>query len=322
MLEGTQGKRYDDFIKNYISSDKKGSNGLELRRKKVQDYDFTKPKKFTKEQLKFLSNIYEVFSRYLASYLSTSIRTLAQVTLEEIEEQSFVEYAMSLQEKVLTGAVKLKPIEGTIIVEISNDLTFSLIERLLGGSGNSKPLDRECTEIEVAVMENLLKKIAELSETAWSNQMKTEATLNRVETNTRYVQSLTDADTVLVISLAVDISGTGGKIRMCLPCDNLESIVAQASTTHVSKKIDPKEAEKSKDAVMGHLQETQFVVKGILSEKEITMKDVMNLQVGDVIRLDASVESKAFLKVDDKVLFHGIQGLKNNKKAFRISEVL
>lgn len=322
MSEETHGKKYNEFIKNYISTDKIGSNGLGLRGKKIQNYDFTKPKKFTKDQLKIIANVYEVFSRYLASYLSTSIRTLAQVTLEEIEEQSFVEYTMSLQENVLTAAMNLRPIEGTIIVESSNELTFSLIERLLGGTGNSKTLERECTEIEVSVMRNLLKKIAEVSEAAWSNQIKTEATFNKIETNTRYVQSLTDADTVLVIKLSVDINGTGGKIRICLPCANLDSIVDKAGTTNGAKKIDPIEVEKSKDAVLGHIKETHFVVKGILSEKEITLKDVMSLQVGDVIRLDTSVDSKAFLKVDDKVLFYGLQGLKNNKKAFRISEVL
>lgn len=322
MSEQMDGRNYGEFIKNYVSSIGISPNEIKPQQKKAQDYDFTKPKKYTKDQLKFLSNIYEVFARHLASYLSTSIRTLAQVTLESIEEKGFTEYTMTLEEKILTASMDLKPIDGTMIIEVSNELTFSLVEILLGGSGHSKPLDRECTEIEVSVMENGLKKVAELTQIAWSNHIETEAVLKKIETNTRYVQSLVDSDTVLVVTLAVEINGTIGKIRICMFCDNLDSIIEQASSMHLTKKVDPLEVEKDKGAVLGHVRETQFTVRGILSEKEIMLKDVMSLQVGDVIRLNSSVDSKAMLKVDDKILFFGLQGLKNNKKAIRISEVL
>lgn len=293
--------------------------------KKVKEYDFKSPKKFTKEQLKLLNGVYEIFSRHLASYFSGMLRTVCQITVASIEEQPYYEYNNALPDSVLIGVMELKPLEGTVLVDISNPVSFAFIERLLGGAGNGVTVyDREFTEIEIALMERVFKQIGVLTSEAWANHVEIEPNLQNIETNSRLIQSISMDEDVVIVVLDVSIKHIKGTICFCFPCMSLEPILdsINKSTYLMKRKIDSGQESVIKEAIANNIKNSEIEIRGIFGKTELTLKEILSLNTGDVLRLNQKVENDVKLTINDKTWFYGIPGIRKNKKVIKINKVV
>lgn len=292
--------------------------------RKVKDYDFRSPKKLTKEQMKTLFGIFENFSRHLASYFSGITRSFCEISVSSIEEQPYFEYNNALPDSILISVLDAKPIEGAVLMDFSNQVTFALIERLLGGTGESLTLDREFTDIEVSLMTGIFRKITEFMQESWSHYLHLDATLKQMETNSRLMQSMPMDETVVIIVMDATIRSVKGSISCCIPCINLEGILDQVTKDQFSskRKLDKETDSLIEQTVLTKLKESPIEVIGLFGETVLTLRDVVNLQIGDVIRLDQRVDSSVKVLVDNKVWFYGIPGIKKNKKVIKINTVL
>jgi len=293
--------------------------------KKVKEYDFKSPKKFTKEQLKLLNSVYEVFSRHLASYFSGMLRTVCQISVAAIEEQPYYEYNNALPDSVLIGVMELKPLEGTVLVDISNPVSFAFIERLLGGSGNGVTVyEREFTEIEIALMERLLKQIGVFTSEAWANHIEIKPTLQNIETNARFIQSISMEEDVVIVVLDVSIKHIKGTISFCFPCISLEPILDSITknTNLMKRKIDIDQEVIIKESIVNNIKNSEIEIRGIFGKTELTMKEILSLNTGDVLRLNQKVENDVELTINDKTWFYGIPGIRKNKKVIKINKVV
>lgn len=292
--------------------------------KKVKEYDFKTPKKLTKEQMKTLLGIHENFARYLASYFSGILRTYCQITLDSIEELPYYEYNNALPDSVIVGVIDLKPVEGAVLVDISNPVTFALLERMLGGTGNNIDISREFTEIEVALMTKVLNQITSFTKEAWASVIPVEARLQQVETNARLIQSMPMEEIVIIAILNVSIWDVKGTISFCIPCINLEGLIEQLNKNKmVSKRqIDAEQEIQLKQAMMDHVKKSLLEVRFMLGKTSLTVQEIANLQVGDVIRLDRAIDSDVKVSVGGKTWFHGVPGTKKNRRAVKIKKVL
>ena len=166
----------DELLKNLNNADSQTLEDMSdsLSEKKVKDYDFKAPKKFTKEQLKTIGTIYESYARLFSSYLTSITRFYCKVEVLQIEEQRFYEFNNALPDCTLMGNIDLlfnendDVMDTRCMVQFSNAVTFSLIDRLLGGYGKNTDLSRNFTDIEIRVIRNVLEKTGDLLKEVFS----------------------------------------------------------------------------------------------------------------------------------------------------------
>lgn len=297
---------------------------------RVKEYDFRSPKKFTKEKIRSLETIFESYARALSSYFTGLLRLYCQVNVMSIEEQRYFEYNNALPDYVMMGLVDLgvnseNVEEFTTIVQISNSLTYMLIDRLLGGKGEVTEMDRDFTELETSVMKKIMIDFARMMEEPWSNYVQIKPSLAGLETNSRVISTVGYDETMIIIALEVTINETNKSIiSICMPAINLDEIMQNYVMKNQKtgrRYFDPKRETERRETIMTALNQSSLTVTAILSETNLQMSDVLHLQVNDIIPLDKKISGNVVLRIGDRDWFDGKLGIYNNKKAVKIENV-
>ncbi len=317
----------NELLKSLIDGEAPSEDEFVKSDKKIREYDFKTPKKLTKEQIKILLGIHENFARQLSSYFSGILRTYSQIDVISIEEQHYFEYNNALPDTILIGVLEANPIEGLILVDISNSITYNLIERMLGGGTRESSIipEREFTEIEISLMERILKQIVVFTKDAWSEMILVDASLKGIETNARLIQSIAMDEIVVIIVMDVTIGNVKGTINFCIPCINIEQLIDGFNQNrYVSKRnLDSSQEEQIKDSLASNIKAAPLEMRAIFGETVLSLKDILNLQIGDVIKFDQDLGSDVKININqDETWFYGVPGIKNNKKAIKINKVI
>ena len=297
---------------------------------KVKEYDFLSPKKFTREQIRFLENIFENFSRRFSSQLSGLLRLNCQAEVLQVEEEEFREFSNALNDSVLLPVLGLhseeyKIDDKQILMEMSRPISFCIIDRMMGGNGSGYQIDRDYTEIEISLMEYLFKQITVLLKDAWSNYANVSFSLDSIETNSQMIQFIQPDDSVAIVVVQMELNDLKGNLNICLPASSLEEIFKRFDSKYVkaSKKDDPKEIQQRRENILTTLKDTALTVSAILGQTDVTLKDLLELQRGDIIPLDTPVSrGSVIVKVEKLDWFRGTVGTKKKNYAVKIEKVI
>jgi flagellar motor switch protein FliM len=294
----------------------------------VKEYDFRAPKKFTKERIKILDSIFDNYARLLSSYLTGLLRLYCKVTLASIEEQRYFEFNNALPDYVMMGTLDLGIHDddiGTVtsIVQLSNSLTYTLIDRLLGGRGEYKDADRDFTEIEVSIIDKIINNMAALLREPWEPYLEVNPTVVNIETNSRVYSAVDYDDTMILVALEATVNDTKTIITICMPVLTLDEIMQKYMTRSVrtTRKFDAVREQERRENIMKALNETSLDITAVLGNTSLDVYDVLNLQVDDIIPLDISIESNVKLRIGSKIWFDGKLGSFNQNKAVKIENV-
>lgn len=297
--------------------------------KKIKEYDFKAPKKFTKEQIKTLDSVFEGYSRLLSSYITGLMRLYCKVNLVGIEEQRYYEFNNALPDYVIMGMIDMGVNDDdisdvTIIMQLSNPVTYVMIDRLVGGRGEYNNEDRDFTEIEINIMTKIVGNMVGLLKEPWLNYCEISPVLMGIETNSRIVQTIAPDDTVVIVMLDVEINNMSGMVSICLPSMNLEEIVNKYSGrfSRSFKKADIQREQDRKDAILVGVRDTSLDVCAVLGEIQVDLYDILTLQVNDVIPLNKKIDSNIALRIGGKYWFDGKLGIMDGKKAVKIGNIL
>lgn len=323
MAEVLSQSQIDQLLNSFQSGDL-NVNEVESSEKKIRPYDFKIPKKFNKEQLKTLSIIYENYGRVLSSYLSGTLRSYCQIEVLTIEEQRYFEYSNALPESILMGILEMRPLAGTAMITMSQSIAFSIIDRLLGGQGDSYEVDRDYTDIELSLIEKVIKQMGFMLKDAWSNVYELNPEFVRLESNSRQSQLVSPNETVVIIMLNVKIKEVEGNISFCMPYVILEPILEHLNTRYwfTEHMTHEEDLIQNRANLKQSLSRIPIELRGVLGTSHISLREVMDLQVGDVIQLDQSINDKVGVLSNKNEWFLGTLGKYKNHKAIRIDEVL
>ncbi len=330
MAEVLSQSQIDELLNN-LSSGEIDLQEMESqsKEKKVKEYDFRSPKKITKETVNLLNGIYESYCRNMSSILTSMLRFMCDVTVEQIEESVFHEYNNALNDYVLMGLINVKYPDETvsdnqILMEVSRPLSFVIIDRLLGGSGEESNYTRDYTDIELTLLGNLLKQVIPNMGLAWEGTIGIKTELNKIETNSRFIQSINYNDTVLIIVLNASLNQITGKITICIPTNILDEIFKKADvfSKNIKKKHADQNYENQKEVIMETLKASKLTISGILGKTEATLGDILNMQVDDVIMLDKDCNADVDVNVDGEKWFEGKWGTKKNKGVIKINKII
>jgi len=320
----------DDLLKSLTTGavDIEEAQG-EAAAKKVKEYDFRSPKRFTKEQLKIVTSVYENYSRLLSSYLTAMLRLYVNVECVHIEEQRYSEFNNALPDSIMAAMGEIRfsganEENNTLIMDMSKPVSFAIIERLLGGTGDGLDVERDFTEIETSLMENVFKGVFPQMADSWANHFEVDTLYRKLETNARLMQSIGADETVVILIMDVQMKDVSGTISICVPAVCLEEVLKKIDSQYVRnlKRISSSGDKERRDLVMQYLSDSNLELRCVIGTTQITLADVMYLNVGDVLQLNKPVGSKVELSVGQSPWFYGKIGVQKNKKAFQVLEVL
>ncbi len=314
-----------DALLNKMSTG--GELEVEEDLRKIKEYDFTSPKKFTKEQLKALDGLHETFSRMLSSYLSGLLRSVCTVEVNQIEELRYYEYNNALPDNSLIGIVDFRPqdrrySESTLMMDMSTTLGFYLVDRLLGGPGSGYDLSRDYTDIEVAILTNVFEKITSRLQDAWSNNMAVETKLSSIETNSRLLQVFSPDDIVVVVILTVKLGSLSGNLSICLPAESMEEVVDNftARYARTTKRQDPEREQAKRRLILENVLDSNMEMQAVFDRFSMDLKDVLQLQPQDVIPLGKNISSDILVWVEGVPWFSGKLGETKGKKSVKLNK--
>ena len=312
----------DALMKALSSGELDVEEAKEEKAKPAKDYDFRRPAKFSKEHLRTLEIIFEHYGRLLATNMPVYLRKSVQVDVMTSEALTYSEFSNALSNPVILGIVNFNPLPGNIVLEMDPNLGFTMIDRMLGGPGLPLARNRDFSEIELSILERIFNTCVDLLIEPWQNVIEIHPRLERIETNSQFAQIISPSEMVALVTLNIKIGDTEGLMNICLPYMTLEDIIDRINTKYWFSSMQEKSGESYAEAIETLISRADIPVKAILGKSVISVTDFMNIQVGDVIRLDAKVEDELNIYVGNIRKFTALPGSSGESYAVRITSVI
>jgi len=291
--------------------------------KKIKTYDFRRPDKFSKDQIRTLFMLHESFSRLLNTYLSTHLRTMVNVEVASVEQLTYQEFVQSLANPSVISILAVPPLKGNIIMEINTEIAFAFIDRVFGGEGNTSLKPRVLTEIEETVMRRFIDVANNLLREAWSTVIDIHPTLEATESNPQFTQIVPPSDMVVIVTIQMKVGEVEGMMNICVPYLVLEPIMSKLTTTFwvassVTKDDDPQQVK----ILQKKIERTKvpFVVE--LGRVNLTIREFLTLGFGDVLQLDTGVKDEMRCLVGKRPKFYARPGTSGKKMAVQITKIM
>ena len=292
---------------------------------KIKEYDFSSPKKFTKDQLKSLNSLYENYARVLSSYFTSILRSACEVTISQIEEQRYYEFSNALPDNTLIGIISFMPEEAgyddmAMMFELSTTFGFLLIDRQMGGTGELYAPDRDYTEIELSLLKMVMGNATKYLQDVWSGSLPVKTELQSVETNGRFIQTYAPQDIVVIITFEINDEYYKGTANMCMPTANLEDIIStfMVKYNHSVKQQDEEKEQQKRNRIMDYLKSSEIEMEAHLDDCLMSLGDLTQLQVNDVISLNKKIDEDITVNVEGIPWFRARLGEVDSHKALKL----
>lgn len=290
--------------------------------KKVKDYDFSRPTKFSKEHLRTLEIIFEHYGRLISTNLPMYLRKNVQVAVSSSETVTFSEFSNALSNPVILGIINFTPLNGNIIIDLATNLGYAMIDRMLGGNGVPLDKSRDFSEIEMNILEKVMVTFAQLLREPWKNVVDVSPVLSRMETNSQFAQVIAPNDMVAIVTLNIKIGDVEGLMNVCLPFFTLEDIMDKLNTKFWFSTMQENHDENYENYIEALIRKVDIPIRAVLGKSSIFVSDFMNLQVGDCIRLDRKVDNDMDVYVGNIKKFTALPGANGDMYAVRVTSVI
>jgi flagellar motor switch protein FliM len=308
----------DALLSALNSGEIQASDIADSSKDKVKVYDFRRAMRYSKEQLRSITRIHENFTRLLISHLSTQLRQFVQIEVDLVDQVTYHEFVASIPSRTIVNVFDVSPMDGRMAMEINPQVAYAMVDRLLGGQGDALNRNGSLTEIETVLIRKIFSRAFDMYPDAWENIEQIEARWEGIESNPQFLQIASPNDTVIIIVLKTTIGETTGRMTLCLPHLTLEPLLPKLSTQqwlYSMAKSDAPQQEKLKQ----NLDTVDVNVIAELGKATLSVSDLLNLQVGDVIGMEMG---KLQVKVGHLPRYLGNPGLSKGRYAVQIDEVI
>ena len=290
---------------------------------KVKEYDFRTANKFPKEQMRTFHVVFETFSQLFSNRLSSVLRVSCECEILSIEECSYSEFNNSLPAPVVLAVMDSPPMYGSLLLQMSPELAYMLISRLFGG-GSSGENFKQFTEIELALVERVLRQAVGVYDEAWDKVIELTTQIDRIETSSQFAQITAPNEPVAVIILNITMGDETGLMSICIPHTAIEPVAQQLNTRmwYSSGARDDNRREERTALLTDKLLHTPIPLTAFFEQSQATVSDIVNLQIGDVIKLDHAVNQPLTIRVQHIPKFLASMGTMGHRYALQIVEII
>lgn len=290
--------------------------------KQIKNYDFKRPSKFSKEHLRTLNIIFEHYGRLLATNLPAYLRKNVQVEVVNAEAVTYSEFTNALSNPVLLGIIDFAPLDGQIIIELADNLGYAIIDRMLGGAGYPLEKVRDFSEIEMLIIERIFNICTNLLREPWINVIEIEPRLMRIETNSQFAQIISPSEMISIITMNIKIGNVEGMMNICLPYVCLEKVIDKLNTKYWYSTMKLRDEKSYKELIEIAISKAKVPIRAILGKSTISVNDFLNMQKGDIIKLNTKVDDELVVYVGNINKFTALPGASSGVYAVKISSII
>ena len=292
--------------------------------RKIKIYDFKRPDKFSKEQIRTVSIMHETFARLTTTSLSAQLRSMVHVHVASVDQLTYEEFIRSIPTPTTLAVINMDPLKGNAILEIDPAVTFSIIDRLFGGTGmGGAKVQRDLTDIEQSVMEGIIVRILANMREAWTQVIDLRPRLGQIETNPQCAQIVPPSDMVILVTLETKVGEEEGMMNFCIPYITIEPIISKLSSQFWFSSVRRTSTTQYMGVLKDKLSTVDMDVVAEVGTINLSVRDVLSLRCGDVIRLsNVRVGDPFTLSVGNKTKFLCQAGVIGKKVAVQILKKL
>jgi len=289
-------------------------------RRNIRIWDFRRPDKFSKEQIRTVSFMHDTFARLSTTSLAGQLRSIVHVHVASVDQLTYEEFLRSIPSPTTLAVINMDPLSGSAILEIDPTITFTIIDRLFGGPGEGVKLNRELSEIERAVMESIIIRILGNMREAWSQVIDLRPRLGQIETNPQFVQIVPQTEMVVLVTLETKVEEIEGMMNFCIPYLTIEPIISKLSAQYWYSSVRRGSTTENLSVIREKLANINISLVAEVGSLTLAMKDVMNLQLGSVIRLSGTrVGDPMTLRIGNRPKFYCRPGIVGKKIAAQVT---
>ncbi|KNF08824.1 flagellar motor switch protein FliM [Gottschalkia purinilytica] len=310
-----------DALLNALSSGEVDVKDIkeESDEKRIRNYDFRNPQKIAKDQLRTLEIMHENLARLLQTFLSGYLRAPVKISVLTVDQYAYSEFSNAISNPAFISVVNFDPLSGQIVLDTSPNIAFTIIDRLLGGNGDQVGEARSFTEIELILLRRVMTRVVDLIAQAWDNVIILNPSLEKIETNSQFAQIVSPNETITLITMNMTIGETEGMINVCIPHLVIEPILNKLSTKLWFSSTNRGTTEKDKEALQKRIRNTYVPINAELSSTTLTVGELLDLQIGDVIKLSDTSSDEVKINIGPYKKFYGKPGTNKNRMAVKIT---
>jgi flagellar motor switch protein FliM len=287
----------------------------------VSVYDFKRPERVSKEQMRAFQAMHDGFSREFGAVLSGMLRTIVEVKLSSVDQLTYGEFVFSLENMTCFNVMRAEGLDGHMILDLTPSIIFPIVDRLLGGGKSAKYSipSRPLTEIELRLIERIIERAIEGLEKSWASVCELKLRVTQVESNPQLVQIVPPNEVIVLISFEITMGEIRGIMNLCIPFNTIEPLMGNLSSdtwsAYTKRTADPRQKLNLQTGVgKGKVN----MVVG-LADTRLTAQEIMGLSVGDVIMTEKGRAQPLEVYIEGKPLFRGSAGLFRGHKAVQIA---
>ncbi|HEX8340377.1 MAG TPA: flagellar motor switch protein FliM [Tepidisphaeraceae bacterium] len=289
----------------------------------VQTYDFKRPERVSKDQMRALEALHEGFGRNFGAALSGYLRTIIEVSVAHIEQLTYSEFIHSLPNPTCFNLLKAEQLDGQMCLEISPLIIYPIIDRLLGGSNADLFIpQRPLTQIEQRLVQRITDRAMQFLSEAWSNLTPVTFSLHDFESNPQLVQIVPPNETVVVIGFELRMGNRAGTMSLCIPYNVIEPIMTQLSAQSWFTYQRRGGQDDAIRKVTKTLSNAPVELRAVLARTKISLNDLLTLAPGDLITTDKPVGADVLIQVEGRNKFFAKLGQMRGKRAGQITRVI
>jgi len=287
--------------------------------RRAQPYDFRRPDRIAKDQLRAIHLLHENFARSLGSSLSAYLRAYIVVNLVSVEQLSFIEFSRALPSPSCLVSLGMKPFEGNAVLEINTGLVFPILEMLLGGSQkNALKINREITEIEQSILDGLFRITLHDLKMAWQAVTPLDFKIESYETDPQLLQILAPNEAVVAVSMEVRVGDLSGMMNIGIPSIIVKMLRHKFDQQWSVRKTSSTEEEQAR--MLRLVKAGKMEVHGRMDGPNLTVEQLLDLQVDDVLTFDRSIQSSQQLTVNGLLKYQGQIVTVGQNRAFEVQQ--
>jgi flagellar motor switch protein FliM len=287
--------------------------------KSAAAYDFRRPDRIAKDQLRSIHLLHDNFARNLASSLSGYLRAYVIVNLVSVEQLSFAEFTQCLPSPTVLVSLGMKPFDGNAVMELNPSLVFPLLEMLLGGNGKGAALSRETTEIEQSILDTLFRIILHDLSLAWQVVANLTFSVEGRETEPQLLQILAPNEAVVSIGLEIRVGDNTGLMNIGMPSIIIKMLRHKFDQQWSVRKTDSTVAEQTR--MLNLLKPINLHLDARLEGSTLRVQDLMSIEPGHILNFDHPLDRPIRLSVNGQNKYEGQLVATRNKKCFQVEKL-
>lgn len=311
-----------DQLLNALSSGELDADEIKDNNERpVKNYDFVRPAKFSKEHLRTLEIIFEHFARLMATELSVHLRKTVQIEVMNSEAVTYSEFTNALSNPVILGIVNAAPLRSNLIIEMASNIGYAAVDRMLGGQGLPLARMRDFSELEINILERLLSIGAGLLKEPWKTVIEMEPFLERIETNCQFAQIISPTEMTAIVTMNMKFGDVEGLMNVCIPFLAVEDVMDKLNTKYWYSNKTEDDKNSYHESIEKMISKSHIPIKAVLGKSSISVVEFANLQLGDIIKLDAKVNEDLNVYVGNIKKFTALPGASGDKYAVRVTSI-